>query len=737
MSRDKIISEYLARIDRHDRVKLSTEERAFLVQDFIEQLQSLESAEAIELLCRNEIEMLERGYGKGTNSTTNYLSDYRRAVAQATEQGNLPLTEETSFFFKGRKRTGEPIQALQHLAFDLMRYDNSVYLANRKQTNVGNNERQDNPQPFNLDRYLEKAIELLQSQEPETLAVGIAAVTGRRHTEVAVSGRFFPTRHSYLLSFEGQLKKADPIAYTILTLLPAQAVLEAIDRFRGFSQVQALAGLTSADREVAAFRARVNTRVRQHFQDTHILPLLPGFQSVSVHRLRAAYARVAIHYWLPGQGVNEQRWLQFYLGHVAPGEMRDAANSNSTSHYFGYCLVNDQSKPITVTGIKLMANPLPGLTEQQLQQQQAANDYLDSDPPETDSIPQPEEAMSPTQHEVEEVAADLQTLLEKESQPSSTTQEPTEAAPNAHQPSKSKRSKPRYRELRVNLTELQAAADRLGIDAPTRSGYQSLLEQVLQSAATQLPISTPAPLDPNELLAPLMEKFTAPLMEEITALRQQVNAGQQQQEIEQLREQTAQQQQEIDRLRAELQAATDRLQQIAAAAQGLAGLQPTPIPQPAPTQQPTAPIPPTLTSQPVAPQPAPTYRTAPGRPSAGKLSPTDRVPIAISALIHHNHNCQPSDRWFLSGNVIATAASANPALVVTPWLKAHPAATAQIDQHNAAIGLNARSNGKDKDRGQLKPIYDRFIDGKAIEELQSVVQKFKTQTDNSDTTCGG
>ena len=47
MSRDEIISEYLARIDRHDRVKLSTEERAFLVQDFIKQLQSLESAEAI------------------------------------------------------------------------------------------------------------------------------------------------------------------------------------------------------------------------------------------------------------------------------------------------------------------------------------------------------------------------------------------------------------------------------------------------------------------------------------------------------------------------------------------------------------------------------------------------------------------------------------------------------------------------------------------------------------------
>lgn len=404
MNRDKIVVAYLTRLNHGERIKLTTAERDFLVQDFIAQLQDLEEAEAIERLCRDEIELLERGYGKGTNSTVNYLSKYRTAIAQATEQGKLPMTDETSFFFKGRKRTGEPLQALQHLAFDLMRYDHSVYLSNRKQTNIGNNERQDNPQPFNPARYLEKAIELLQSQEPETLAVGIAAVTGRRHTEVAVSGRFSPTGHVYLLTFDGQLKKADPIAYTILTLLPAEQVLEAIDRFRSFPQVQALAGLTSADREVAAFRSRVNTRARHHFQDTQILPLLPGFQSVSVHRLRAAYARVAIHYWLPGQGVNEQRWLQFYLGHVAPGDMRDAANSNSTSHYFGYCLVNDQGKPVTVTGIKLMAHPLPSPSEQRLQQQQAANDRLDSDTTATDSTPQPEATMSPTQSALNAIA---------------------------------------------------------------------------------------------------------------------------------------------------------------------------------------------------------------------------------------------------------------------------------------------------------------------------------------------
>jgi hypothetical protein len=713
MNRQHILQHYHDRIANGDRHKLTTAEREFLVQAFIEHLKTLESAAEIEQRCRDEIELLELGYGKGTNSTTNYLSKYRTAIAQATEQGKLPMTEETSFFFKGRKQTGEPIQALQHLAFDRMRYDNGVYLANRKATNVGNNERQDNPQPFNPDRYLEKAIELLQSQEPETLAVGIAAVTGRRHTEVAVSGRFSPTRHSYLLTFEGQLKKADPIAYTILTLLPAQQVLEAIDRFRGFPQVQALAGLTSADREVAAFRARVNTRVKHQFQDTQILPLLPGFQSVSVHRLRAAYARIAIHYWLPGQGVNEQRWLQFYLGHVAPDAMRDAANSNSASHYFGYCLVDDTGKPITVTGIKLMANPLPSPTEQQLQQQQAANDRLDSSPTDShDLTPQEEETMSPTQHDVEEIAADLQTLPAKEPQPSS------QPSSTTAQSSKPKRPRPRYKALRVNLGDLSAAAERLGIDTASKSGYQSLLDRVLLSIPSALTQQmTP---DPNQLLAPLLQ--------ELAAIKQQVSVAQAGEELEQLRQHTQQQQQEIARLHAELEEANQRLQRIAEAAQGIAPQPPTSTAHSAPTQPIAAPTTPPPTSQSPAP-PSPNSRSLSARPPAGKLSPADRVPIAILALIDYNQHCPPHDRWYLSGNIIAATAGANPALVVTPWLQSHPIATTQIEQHNTAIGLNARSNGKDKDRSQLKTILPQFIASKSPQELQQIIHQFEPQTE--------
>ncbi len=55
----------------------------------------------------------------------------------------------------------------------------------------------------------------------------------------------------------------------------------------------------------------------------------------------------------------------------------------------------------------------------------------------------------------------------------------------------------------------------------------------------------------------------------------------------------------------------------------------------------------------------------------------------------------------------------------------HPAAISQIEQHNTAIGLNSRSNAKEKDRKQLKEIYERFTEGKSSEELHQIVDRFE------------
>ncbi len=752
MNRSQIINQYRQRIRSGDRIKLTTEERSFLVQDFVAQLMEIDNRQAIEQLCREEIALLEEGYGKASNSTTNYLSKYRKAIEDALAQGKLTLTQNTTDRFVGRKQaTGEEFEAINHLAWSLMRYDNSVYVANRKATNVGNNERQDNPQPFVSDRFLNKASQLLQAEEAETLAVGVAAVTGRRHTEVAVSGQFSLTKHPYVLTFDGQLKKDDPVAYSIVTLLPAQEVMQAIERFRALPQVQELQGLSSEDQAVKNFRARVNSRVKQHFQRTEILPILPGFQSVSVHRLRGAYARMIIYYWLPNQGANEQRFLQFYLGHVEAGEMRDAPNSNSTTHYFGYRLVDEAGKPITASGIKLMGNPpLPAPTQQQVEDQLYANQRLETiHAPEMLAPDSEDESMTPSPNTVETIAHQLDDLPIKQPAPEKEQQ-------NAKQHPKrpATRTKPKYKDLAVNLNDLAAAADRLGLQLPKGRGYQSLLQQVLGAIASD----SSNPPQPSPVEANVLPQALAPLLQQLADLQQQMQNLQTQgeslrlleREVATLRnqlhkvqterdslqaqaEQVVSLQQECHQLRTQLQTANDRLNQFLLLAQGASatGLPATQVPQrdaiasgapaqattttvptEAPPTQPVAVAPPQPVSQSQNAQP-PSQQPERKPKASSKTSPEERIAIAIQALMHHNQHCtHPKDRWFISGNSIATMTGTNPATKVKPWLDHHPDVAQAIDQHNQNMGTTNPHHNRGKEKEELRSIFEMFRSSK-------------------------
>lgn len=728
MNRTHILTQYCQRIDRDDRIKLTTAERSFLVQDFVSQLIEMDEPQAIEQLCRDEIALLEAGYGAGTNSTTNYLSKYRAAIAQAVESGKLLLTEKTTHRFVGHKQaTGEAFEATNHLAWSLMRYDNSVYVTNRKATNVGNNERQDNPQPFVPDRYLEKVTELLQADEPETLAIGIAAVTGRRHTEVAVSGKFELTKHPYVLSFDGQLKKDTPLAYTIATLLPAQIVMQAIDRFRAMPQVQELQGRSSEEQSVKNFRARVNTRVKRHFQETEILPMLPGFQSVSVHRLRGAYARMIIYYWLPNQGANEQRFLQFYLGHVEAGEMKDATNSASTTHYFGYRLVDAAGSPITASGIKLMGNPpLPSPTDQQLQQQQQANDRLDPADLDLTTPDTEEDTVTPTLTTVETVAHLLADLPEKLPEP--VRVEGTQFAIPTQRPARAKATKPRWRDVAVNVSDLAAVAEQLGLELPKNKGYQALLQQVLHTILVVETGRSSIQEDAlTQAIAPLVQKINQLevhlqkaqvggeplrlLSIEVENLRRQLEQVQAQRDhLQAQAEQVAALQAECDHLRLQFQHSQNLINQfrsIALRATDTTEKTTAPVTMTAPalaaTQTPLADSPQPPTDRPLTP-------SASQHSHAGsKLSPDQRIALAITALIHHNESCtNPNDRWFISNQSIADMTQTNNHTKVKPWFEQHPETAEKVQQHNQQMETTNPHHNRGKDKEELRSIFQKF-----------------------------
>ena len=370
LSREEILARYRQRIQKGDRTKLTKYELEQLALHFVDRLQSLNSPDEIKALCEAEIQLLEEGYPQATIAG-NQIPLYRRLIEDAISTGTLPLTNENSHVVTWTKRnTGELGQTQEHFALYYLKYDRATYQQIRGEGTAANNNRQDNLQPVPLQSYLDTAVEMLASNDERHLAIALAALTGRRHTEVISKGQFQPTHHPYLLHFQGQQKKqvsegeAVP-AFDILTLVPATQVLEGIERFRTLPAIQQLEGVDSKDPKMRVLNTRIDREVKCLFQDSGIVPVLAGKKTVSIHRLRGVYGAIAIHFFCPPTK-HAHRFLQHYLGHVLD-QQQAAPNSIATSHYFHYRLVNQQSQPLEGQGVLLDAGGLPPLNQDEVQ----------------------------------------------------------------------------------------------------------------------------------------------------------------------------------------------------------------------------------------------------------------------------------------------------------------------------------------------------------------------------------
>jgi Telomere resolvase len=194
MNRDDIIRSYRQRIAQAARTRLTSADLEGLIQAFIDRLKSLDDRPAIDQLCLGEIALLEEGYPQATVAK-NYIPRYRKAILAATDAGVLPLHQNTLLDYDYSKRNGDRVHFHGHYAYGAMKYDQE-YTAIAQQDNARNNLKQDNLKPVNLERYLEVAQELLATRDHNELAVGIAAVTGRRFSEV-VQNKFSKTDDPY------------------------------------------------------------------------------------------------------------------------------------------------------------------------------------------------------------------------------------------------------------------------------------------------------------------------------------------------------------------------------------------------------------------------------------------------------------------------------------------------------------------------------------------------------------
>ena len=129
------------------------------------------------------------------------------------------------------------------------------------------------------DELVDRAINLLSSEEPNEVAAGLAVLVGRRISEILVSS--FKPKTAYSLLFSEAVKRRGQVGMTfeIPTLAAADPVLEAINHLKQVWNIEDLKALNLSDnhlkRRINARYSRVPHACRLHFAD-----LVPGREDI-------------------------------------------------------------------------------------------------------------------------------------------------------------------------------------------------------------------------------------------------------------------------------------------------------------------------------------------------------------------------------------------------------------------------------------------------------------------------
>jgi integrase len=391
-TRAEIIARFRQRIAEGSRTRLPKEELQALIESFLELLQGVKTKAKIQGLCEAELALLEEGYPQATVAKV-YLPKYRNAIRAAMADGELPMTERTSRLYDYQKRTGEDGVALDHLALAFLKYDQNTYLEIAGQSAERNNAKQDGLKPVNPEAFLARARALLDSQDPFELAVGLAAVTGRRFSEVMDKGGLQETESRFWVRFSGQLKKRgmEETAFLTPCLVPAGEVVAALQRLRQHPRIAPLAGKSVGElnRSLANSVKRV---VVKQFEENGIVPVLENEAGVTIHNLRGVYGEICVHYFCPpSRGV--ARFVQERLGHVISEQELKRANAGATQHYFHYYLVDGAGKHLGERGV-LLADMGAAPEEESLEQEidmPVRDELVITLPEETDDSPMTDE----------------------------------------------------------------------------------------------------------------------------------------------------------------------------------------------------------------------------------------------------------------------------------------------------------------------------------------------------------
>ena len=274
------------------------------IEEFIANLKPLTKVGEIKIHCNQELDYLRRelgikvkfsehGYPVGVDGDARRLktqvSAYRSAIR------SLPTNSKNS---TAKIKNGR--QVYQHKAlryFNLADYEKSD-VTKRDRSRV-RQDKTDRPS-FDAVAVVEKAIDLLKSESYVSLVAGLYLLTGRRHGEILITGKFdnplFDTPNDPIVDewldyemesalFSGQTKRKnnEDIPYNIPLLAPLEIVQEAIAWLREHKPHK------PGQRPKGS--KELGIKVKKEFSE--LLPIPSGKDSyLNPHNLRSAYSAI-------------------------------------------------------------------------------------------------------------------------------------------------------------------------------------------------------------------------------------------------------------------------------------------------------------------------------------------------------------------------------------------------------------------------------------------------------------
>lgn len=229
---------------------------------------------------------------------------------------------------------------------------------------------------INPNTYLDVAGELLMSDNPYELAVGLIAATGRRPHEIIARAKFTAIEgKEYYVTFEGQGKKrGHKVVLEIATLYPSSLIIKCLNRLRKDDYIKTLLNevkvqfyksITRQNIEIdKRCNGSLNRVVRKYFGNKgEVNPVLNfrfGEEQDNCKALRAAYSVLATKRDCKGSNASKLLFAAKMLGHFIPENKtdRDLTRLATTLGYNDYYTDMDVKLPPLPEKAKLASSKI-------------------------------------------------------------------------------------------------------------------------------------------------------------------------------------------------------------------------------------------------------------------------------------------------------------------------------------------------------------------------------------------